>query len=75
MVKSTITENTPHILVLLTNWYDAGYMDYCSVLDLLVWMQGRWPDGEMALCRAGGPLVLVRSIEEGHILCSILDAH
>ena len=75
MVKSTITRNTPHILVLLTNWYDAGYMDYCIVLDLLVWMQGRWPDGEMGLCKAGGPLVLVRSMEEGHILCSILDAH
>ena len=75
MVEAIVTGNTPYIIVLLTNWYDAGYMDHFSVFDLLVWMQGRWPDGEMGLCRAGGPLVLVRSMEEGHILCSILDAH
>ena len=51
MVEATVSGNTPHIMVLLTNWYDAGYMDYCSVLDLLVWMQGRWPDGETGLRR------------------------
>jgi len=50
-------------------------LDTWIIAVFLVWMQGRWPDGEMGLCRAGGPLVLVRSMEEGHILCSILDAH
>ena len=53
MVEATVSGNTPHIMVLLTNWYDAGYMNHFSVFDLLVWMQGKWPDGETALHAQG----------------------
>ena len=45
-----------------------------SVFDLLVWMQGKWPDGETGLRRVGA-LVLLSSVEEGHILSSSLDAN
>ena len=38
MVEATVSGNTPHIMVLLTNWYDAGYMNHFSVFDLFVWM-------------------------------------